>query len=565
MKTPSPVPGVGSSTAFHLASLLDLNTRLTDADPVDVLNVAVLSVMGRLKIQRACFLLPNGSGWSADPRLCKGVLPFSITTLTTHGIEPLTESNSSHKSLIDAGYRTIVPIGNPTDPVAIMLLGRTLDNIEADREVSAYLEIVRGIVSTTVQNAKLIRSLISATKELEARNLMVTTLFESARDFTLSKTKEEMLRILSYRLMGQLMVSTFGIFFTEPLDGIDFIGNRKEAQPLADLRNAIISIDVPLRIDELPMSDPLRNAAESMGIAIAVPMTVHGVKKGVIATRGKLNGRRFTDEEMSFLESLGNTAMIAVENERLIQEEILKRRLENELKIAADIQRKLLPDVLPHANHLEIAADARTSRQIGGDYYDVISLDDNRTLFAIADVAGKGIPAALLMANVQAALNVLVRIDMPLTHLMSRLNSLICDNTEVDVFVTMFICVIDSATLLFEYVNAGHNPPILLSGKEVQLLSTGGVLTGVIEDPPEYKLGTGMLDVGDVLLLYTDGVTEARNHNDEYGVPALVNLLMAKRNHTPSEIIRFIHRDIHTFTGTDQIDDDTSLVAIKVI
>jgi sigma-B regulation protein RsbU (phosphoserine phosphatase) len=365
--------------------------------------------------------------------------------------------------------------------------------------------------------------------------------------------------------MGQLMVSTFGIYFTEPLDGIYFIGNRKEAQSLAELRSAMIDVDTPLRIDDLPLSDPLRNAGESMGIAIAVPMTVHGVKKGVIAAKGKLNGLRFSNEEMSFLESLGNTAMIAVENERLIQEEILKRSLENELEIAADIQRKLLPDVLPHANHLEIAADARTSRQIGGDYYDVISLGDNRTLFAIADVAGKGIPAALLMANVQAALNVLVRIDMPLTHLMSRLNSLICDNTEVDVFVTMFICVIDSATLRFEYVNAGHNPPILISGRDVQLLSTGGVLTGVIEDPPAYKMGTGMLRIGDVLLLYTDGVTEARNHNNEYGMPALVNLLMKNRNHSPAEIIRLIHSDIHSFTGTDQIDDDTSLVAIKVI
>lgn len=565
MKTPSPTAGVGTSTAFHLASLLDLNTRLTDADPVDVLNVAILSVMGRLKIQRACFLLPNGSGWSAEPRLCKGVHAFAISDIVSHGIEPLIESDASHKWLFDLGFKTIVPIGNSDRPVAIMLLGSTLNTMGEDREISTYLEIVRGIVGTTLQNARLIRSLVSATKELEARNLMITTLFESARDFTLSKTREEMLRILSYRLMGQLMVSTFGIFLTEALDGIDFIGSRKEAHSLAELRNVLLDISTPVRIDDLPLSDPLRSAAEGMGIALAAPMTVHGVKKGVIAVKGKLNGKRFTDEEISFLESLGNTAMIAVENERLIQEEILKRRLESELKIAADIQRKLLPDVLPQAKHLDIAADARTSRQIGGDYYDVISLDDHRTMFAIADVAGKGIPAALLMANVQAALNVLARIDLPLTLLMSRLNSLICDNTEVDVFVTMFICVIDSATLSFEYVNAGHNPPILLSGQDVQMLSTGGVLAGVIENPPEYKIGTGTLKTGDVLLLYTDGVTEARNRVDEYGVPALVQLLRTNGRSSAAEIIRLIYSDIRSFTGTDQIDDDTSVVAIKVI
>ena len=142
--------------------------------------------------------------------------------------------------------------------------------------------------------------------------------------------------------------------------------------------------------------------------------------------------------------------------------ELAKQRLENELSIAAEIQRGLLPDQLPVLEGLQVSAASETSRVIGGDYFDVIRLDEHRTLFAIADVAGKGIPAALLMANVQAALNVLAWSDLPLTSLAEQINTLVCQNTEPEGFITMFLAVINAQTRGIEYVNAGHNPPILI-------------------------------------------------------------------------------------------------------
>ena len=123
---------------------------------------------------------------------------------------------------------------------------------------------------------------------------MITSLFETARDFTGAKTRDELLRIMSYRLMGQLMVSTFGVFLTESLDGAEVIVNRIEANDLAELYDDVIAIDTALRVDDLDPDDPVRQRLDAGDLAMLAPMMVHGVKKGVLVTRGKLNGQPFT-------------------------------------------------------------------------------------------------------------------------------------------------------------------------------------------------------------------------------------------------------------------------------
>ena len=551
------------SSRLHLASLLDLSSRITEADPVDILNVAVLSLMGRLRVFRSCVLVPQGSQLVAEPRLCKGVQPMSVPGFPLEEIEQLDSEVKGHALLQEAGLERVVPLTASSGLIAVLALGPSLGEDPDPQGTTAYLELARTIIGTAVHNAEMVGSLVQTTKELETQTLMVTSLFETARDFTGAKTRDELLRIMSYRLMGQLMVSTFGVFLTEPLDGAEVVVNRQEANHLADLYDDVISVDAALRVDDLDATDPVRQRLEAGDLAMLAPMTVHGVKKGVLVTQGKLNGQPFTNEELSFLEAIGNTAMTAIENERLIQEELIKQRLESELSIAAEIQQKLLPENLPTLQGLDLAASSQTSRVIGGDYYDVIRLDDERTLIAIADVAGKGIPAALLMANVQAALNVLAKSDLPLTQLVDQVNTLVCDNTEPEVFITMFLAVVNTRTRGIEYVNAGHNPPILLQGNDVTLLSEGGVLTGVVPDPPPYSLGIGTMGNGDLLVLYTDGVTEARRGMEEFGLGALVDTLRAVQDQGAQAVLDAVQYALDEFSDTDGLDDDTSLVVIK--
>ncbi|MCX6139798.1 MAG: PP2C family protein-serine/threonine phosphatase [Candidatus Kapabacteria bacterium] len=277
------------------------------------------------------------------------------------------------------------------------------------------------------------------------------------------------------------------------------------------------------------------------------------------------NAQEFTHAELEFLEAIANIVITAIENERLEGERAEMQRLENELDIAAKIQTGLLPLLMPPTPGLDVAADSQSSRQIGGDYYDIIQLDEQKTLLAIADVSGKGVPAALLMANVQAALTVLARLRLPLTHIVDHINRLVVENTEPEVFVTMFLAVIDTATNTIEYVNAGHNPPVLLRGNDVHLLEMGGVLTGVLMDPPPYRMGVGGVGSGDILVLYTDGVTETFNGSGhEYGVASLVECLRGHRMEPSSDILQSIKAELRAFSGNANLADDTSLVVVRV-
>lgn len=551
------------TSSLHLASLLDLSARVLESDPVDILNVAVLSIMGRLKIVRAAVLYPEAGHYVADRRLCKGMAPFTLPRIEVEHLTPVADL-PSHLGLSEQGVEIIAPLMAHGQPIALLCLGKPVVEIADPESMWAYLELARTIVGTAVHNAQMVQTLRDAKKELEARNLMVTTLFETAKDFTGAKNFQELLRILSYRLMGQLMVSTFGIFVKQGVQEEPILyANRDEARPLGEVWSEVCSIDEPTIVMRLAEDDPIRVALESVGIAMVAPMTIHGFKRGALAICGKLNARPFSDEELAFLEAIANTAMTAIENERLVQEDAERAR---ELEIAGDIQRKLLPERMPVLERIDLSALSQSSKQIGGDYFDVIEIDEHRLLFAIADVAGKGVPAALLMANVQAALNVLAWSDLPLTELVTRVNRLVCMNTEPEVFVTMFVGVIDTRTMGLEYVNAGHNPPIIIRGDEVILLSTGGVLTGVIPDPPPYQAGVGTMESGDILVLYTDGVTEARYESIEFGVGGLVDVVRRNRDLAASDLIDAIEQGVLDFSHktAEQVDDDTSMLVIKI-
>jgi phosphoserine phosphatase RsbU/P len=551
-------------SSVHLASLLDLSSRIAEAAPLDILNVAVLSIMGRLRIQRACVLVPIDGNLVAESRLCKGVVPFSVPVFDLPFISPVNDLSVDTSTFMERGLTTLVPISTENELQGVICLGEPLHGSIVDDGMATYLELARMIVGTTLHNSVMVASLVGTQKELEARNLLVTTLFESARDFTGAKTRDELLRIMSYRLMGQLMVTSFALFVKDELGNHEVILSKDKAMPMVDVVEDVINVQVPLITERMETGDPLRAILESVQIAMIAPIMVHGNHKGVLAISTKLNGLSFTKEELTFLEAIGNTAFSAMENERLIKEEMEKKLLQNELEIAATIQRGLLPTELPAFERLEIAAEAKTSRMIGGDYYDVIQLDEDHVLVAIADVAGKGIPAALLMANVQAALNVLAHSDVQLPYLLTRINTLVCENTKPEVFITMFIGIINATTLDMRYVNAGHNPPLVLRKDSVDTLNIGGILTGVLADPPPYEEGSIQLQTDDVVILYTDGVTEARNEGGELGVDGLIDQLRSQQQGTAQEIVASIHERILQHAQSGGYDDDTSLVVIKV-
>lgn len=232
-----------------------------------------------------------------------------------------------------------------------------------------------------------------------------------------------------------------------------------------------------------------------------------------------------------------------------------------ELEEAREIDRGLLPQSLPPVEACSFSGARLSARSVGGDYFDLLTLDDNRAALCIADVIGKGIPAALLMSNLQAAVRTQAH-DNPIpSELCSRLNKSMFRNMPPGKFITFFYGLLDTARRTLTYTNAGHSLPILLrQDGQVLRLDAGGMVLGVFQDSP-YAQGEVKLESGDRLVLFTDGVTEARNADgDEFGDERLIRLLDANRTLSPAELKSKVMEAIAEFSNGDLQDDATLLV-----
>jgi len=330
--------------------------------------------------------------------------------------------------------------------------------------------------------------------------------------------------------------------------------------------------DIPFPLDGVIMLNdrahrPLSLAGAPAEKLLGVPIRSDGEHVGVLFVADKENRAGgvddFNESDKRVLKLFGNQAAIALENARLHREALEKERMDREIELAATIQATILPTTLPPAEGLELAGGNRPTRQVGGDYFNVFPLPDGRTAFCVADVSGKGIPAALLVSTVHACLHLLIEAHADdLAGLASRLNRHLVGFSSTRKFVTLFFCVYDPVTHELRYVNAGHNPAILLSGDSTTLLPSGGVPVGMLPSAV-HREGHVLLQPGDLLLLYSDGITEALDAGDEeFDLPRLIDLLKAERGEKVSLINDRIFSAVARFTtGVAQYDDQTVLVA----
>ena len=247
------------------------------------------------------------------------------------------------------------------------------------------------------------------------------------------------------------------------------------------------------------------------------------------------------------------------------QEAAERGKLEHEMNIARDIQMELLPKTFPKLPGLDMFAFTVPAKHVGGDCYDVIDVGDGRLAITIGDVSGKGTPAAILMANVQAAVRVLSESRVPAVQLITRVNKLVHGYTEDGVFITFFYSILDTRTGQLVYVNAGHNPPcILRRDGSREYLDRGGLVIGAMPGS-EYEEGHATLLAGDDLVLYTDGVTEAENTEDEmFGEERLEQLLIEHRHASAREIEEQVYSSVKDFAAGAPQTDDLTMVIVKM-
>jgi serine phosphatase RsbU (regulator of sigma subunit) len=301
-------------------------------------------------------------------------------------------------------------------------------------------------------------------------------------------------------------------------------------------------------------------------IALILPLCVHDRLIGMLALGYRRDREDFDPEELAILTTLADQVALTIENLSLLEENIEKRRMEEELQVARRVQEGFLPKVLPQSPGLELAARSTFSLEVAGDYYDVIPLQNQRTLLAVGDVSGKGAGAALIMASVQSALRALCSVNLPLSEVMSRINNLIFQNTESEQYITFFVAVFDAPTKTLHYVNAGHNPPLHIGpGRETAELDCGGLILGAFPEQ-SYREAAVQTATGDILVFYTDGITEAMDaRGEELGEQRLCEAIRHSRGKPTEQILDDVSDLLARHQGNPLVEDDQTLMVAKIL
>jgi serine phosphatase RsbU (regulator of sigma subunit) len=298
---------------------------------------------------------------------------------------------------------------------------------------------------------------------------------------------------------------------------------------------------------------------------LAAPLTVEGRTIGVFNLESDLEDA-YHEGHLEILRGFAAQAAVAVERAQLTRELLDQRRLEKELAIARDIQLSFLPKQSPEIPGFEIAGAARPHAQVGGDYYDFIRVSDSRLGLAIADVSGKGIPAALIMAGFRMSLLAEIRNEFAIRAVMRKVNSLIHESTDRERFVTAFYGVLDHKNHVLIFSNAGHNPPILMRRDgRLEYLLDGGVALGVLPDAT-YEERPIALRPGDLLLMYTDGISEAESPSGEqFGTRRIEQLMARLGDESAAAIVQGLVDEVLAWTGERGQNDDITIVVLKAL
>jgi serine phosphatase RsbU (regulator of sigma subunit) len=336
------------------------------------------------------------------------------------------------------------------------------------------------------------------------------------------------------------------------------------------VRDRVLNTGVSVLVRDTSLDDALKERRsileQNIRTLMAVPLQTRDQIIGIIYVDSPSLAREFTRDDLNLLTVMANVAAIRIEQARFAEMEQARIVMARELDQAAEIQQRFLPSVAPAIRGLDLAGHNAPCRTVGGDYYDFFPYGESRVAMVLGDVSGKGMPASLLMMGLQARVQVMIEEPQSLAEVVTRLNRITCANIPTNRFITLFFCILDGDTGELTYCNAGHNPPVIVRATgEHEQLPGGGPVVGILRTI-EYKEYRARLGPGDVLVIYSDGVTEAANPaGDEFDIDGLAAAVTPHRSEAAANIISEINKAVLLFTaGAPQADDITLIAARRL-
>lgn len=400
--------------------------------------------------------------------------------------------------------------------------------------------------------------------QLERKELELNALLEITQSINNNVPEESLYKIFNFTLRSNLSIKKLALFvFDERWSCKVNFGTTKNYNKLT-LDDRFTLIKNIHRMDEFEECEfhefdlviPVSHKSQTLALVF-----VGGLQS--VSSPAPSHDR---DDGIKFIQALSNIIIVAIENKKLARKQLQQEAFRKELEIASDVQQFLFPERLPYTDHVKMEASYLPHDLVGGDYYDYIPINKNQFLICVADVSGKGIPAALMMSNFQASLRTLLRQTPNLQEIVEALNYQVMENTKGEKFITFFGAIYDISLKTMIYVNAGHNAPILLDKKNgIRLLEEGSTVLGAMNPLPFLNEGF-ITDLEEfTLFAYTDGLTETVNENGvEFGQQALIDYFEKNKQ----KDIRTIHQDIIValdgFKGRNSYRDDITMLTCRV-
>lgn len=548
--------------ATRLESLLESAQLLNSSLDLDSLLKHLLrTVMGRTLVGRG-FIAVSSEGKMKIAQL-RGLKNLKIG------------DRFNENTLRESGINSFYPIGDARNPTGFLGIGKSPAGEISAEEIES-LNALLGIAASSIANAQAHNETRKFNFQLNTKVQELRALLDLVRGLTSTLEPEAVAQLLILTLTGRWAIGKYALFVQKENHAPVVRQKGINLPPFEEFSEILKKLPEAVRVADLPETE-FKNALEANKAQIVFPLNSSVSTSGILVLGGRLGKLPFADADLEFGAGLVAQAGVAFENSWYVLETIERKKMEQELELAASIQQGLFPEFLPRIEGYDIAAKNRPALQCGGDYYDVLPIErineagEKSYLLCVADVSGKGLPASLLMSNMQATLRALFGRVPSLAELAMSTNELLHATTPSNKFVTAILFEIFPASGKASYVSAGHGDCLLLRNTgEVEKFDSTGLPLGMMPIEmlemlgKEYEEKHLELNCGDLLALYSDGVTEAYDiHENEWGDERLIDCLRPILDSSSQNIVGEIFNAIDDFAQTAPQHDDITLMIFK--